>query len=58
MNEDQADQMLDYLESIVSKLDYLINNVVPAANESSIGDVCTKLDSVISELGDINGNTA
>lgn len=55
MNEDQAQTMIDLLEDIADKLKKIDNKI----NSSyDLGDVCSKLDSVVTKLGYIDSNTS
>jgi|GEM_PF-6150897 len=51
MNEDQANAMLDLLESINNKLELIENNTSKINSDAyDLGDVCSRIDDVISSM--------
>ncbi|MBF4473684.1 hypothetical protein [Flavobacterium sp. HJJ] len=55
MNEDQAQTIIDLLIEISGKLTEIDNKI----NDSyDLGDVCSKLDSVVTKLKYIDDNTS
>jgi|688.fasta_scaffold815012_1 hypothetical protein len=55
MNEDQAETVISLLVEIREKLSEIGSKI----NSSyDLGDVCSKLDSVVSKLGYIDSNTS
>ena len=55
MTEDQAQVMIDLLVEISNRLNDINDKI---SSSYDLGDVCSKLDSVVTKLGYIDDNTS